>query len=204
MAPEFTLRDRWIRDKFERQTRPLLATLYRTARRLAGQPADAEDLVHDAYLKAFQAFPAMDLPDEAACRAWLLRIMINTYRDRYRRRVRAAVLVGSGCLDDADGATLPCPDPGPDRHLEQKRFAQAADAAIARLPSEVRLVVVPFFVEQLSCREIAEIAQCPLGTVMSRLWRGRRLLREALRAYAEHQPSGPSEAAMRADRRRMP
>jgi RNA polymerase sigma factor (sigma-70 family) len=84
-----------------------------------------------------------------------------------------------------DGFALASHEPGPDTQLEYKRFAQAADAAIACLPPEVRLVVVLFFVEELSYREIAEIAECPVGTVMSRLWRGRRMLREQLRAYDE-------------------
>jgi RNA polymerase sigma-70 factor (ECF subfamily) len=187
MTTEFVLRDRWLREKFERQTRPLLATLHRAARRLSAQPADAEDLVHDTYVKAFQAFPTVDLHDDAACRAWLLRIMTNTYRDRYRRQARSPEIAGSPDLDRLDGAAV-CPEPGPDRHLESKRFAEAADAAIACLPPEVRWVVVLFFIEELSYGEIAEITQCPTGTVMSRLWRGRRLLRQALRAFCDHEP----------------
>jgi RNA polymerase sigma-70 factor (ECF subfamily) len=203
MTAEFVLRDRWLREKFERQTRPLLTALYRAARRLTTQPADAEDLVHDTYVKAFQAFPTVDLRDDAACRAWLLRIMTNTYRDWYRRRVRSPELSGSTDLDRLHGA-VPCHEPGPDRRLESKRLAEAADAAIARLPPEVRLAVVLFFIEELSYREIGEIAQCPTGTVMSRLWRGRRFLREALRAYYEHESSEPVAGAVSAGRRPAP
>jgi RNA polymerase sigma-70 factor, ECF subfamily len=197
MTTEFVLRDRWLRERFERQTRPLLAALHRAARRLSAQLADAEDLVHDTYVKAFQAFPTVELRDDAACRAWLLRIMTNTYRDRYRREARSPEVAGSVDLDRLDGA-VPCREPGPDRRLESKCFAEAADAAIARLPAEVRLVVVLFFIEELSYREIAEIAQCPIGTVMSRLSRGRRFLRQALRAYCEHEPREPLGQAMSA------
>ena len=197
VTTEFVLRDRWLRERFERQTRPLLATLHRAARRLSAQPADAEDLVHDTYVKAFQAFPTVELRDDAACRAWLLRIMTNTYRDRYRREARSPEVAGSVDLDRLDGAA-PSREPGPDRLLESKCFAEAADAAIARLPPEVRLVVVLFFIEQLSYREIGEIAQCPTGTVMSRLWRGRRFLRQALRAYCEHEPREPLDEAVSA------
>jgi RNA polymerase sigma-70 factor (ECF subfamily) len=201
MTTEFVLRDRWVREKFERQTRPLLAALHRAARRLSAQPADAEDLVHDTYVKAFQAFPTVELRDDAACRAWLLRIMTNTYRDRCRREARSPEVAGSVDLDRLDGASR---EPGPDRLVESKCFAEAADAAIACLPPEVRLVVVLFFIEQLSYREIGEIAQCPTGTVMSRLWRGRRFLRQTLRAYCEHEPREPLGEAVSAGGRHGP
>jgi len=181
MTTEFVLRDRWLREKFERQTRPLLAALHRAARRLSVQPADAEDLVHDTYVKAFQAFPTVELRDDAACRAWLLRIMTNTYRDRYRREARSPEVAGSVDLDRLDGAA-PSREPGPDRRLESKCF----------------------FIEQLSYREIGEIAQCPTGTVMSRLWRGRRFLRQALRAYCEHEPREPLDDAVSAGGRHGP
>ncbi len=196
MTTVFVMRDRWLRDKFERQTRPFLTALHRTARRLTAQPADAEDLVHDTYVKAFRAFPTVDLPDGIACRAWLLRIMTNTYRDRYRQQARVPEVVGSDYLDEADGSELWSHEPGPDMLLEYKRFAQAADAAIACLAPEVRLVVVLFFIQGLSYRDIAEIAQCPVGTVMSRLWRGRRFLRQALRGYVEHQSCEPSDVSV--------
>ena len=113
--------------------------------------------------------------------------MTNTYRDRYRRKARSPEISGSADLDRLDGAAA-CSEPGPDRQLESKRFAEAADAAIACLPPEVRWVVVLFFIEELSYREISEITQCPTGTVMSRLWRGRRSLRQAIRAYCDHEP----------------
>jgi RNA polymerase sigma-70 factor (ECF subfamily) len=201
MTTEFVLRDRWLREKFERQTRPLLAALHRAARRLSAQPADAEDLVHDTYVKAFRAFPTVELRDDAACRAWLLRIMTNTYRDRYRREACSPEVAGSVDFNRLDGAA---PWPGPDRLLESKCFAEAADAAIAGLPPEVRLVVVLFFLEGLSYREIGEIAQCPIGTVMARLWRGRRFLRQALRAYCEHELREPLGETMSAGRRHGP
>jgi len=84
----FQVRQRWTRERFERQTQHVLPHLYRTARRLTRDPADAEDLVQDTYVKAFQAFDHADLQSEDACRAWLFRIMVNAYRDHYRRRQR--------------------------------------------------------------------------------------------------------------------
>jgi RNA polymerase sigma-70 factor (ECF subfamily) len=194
MTPEFILRNRWLTDRFERQTQPFLGALYRAARRLTAHPADAEDLVHDTYIKAFTAYGTADLRDEAACRAWLFRIMTNTYRDRYRRMARSPEVAWSPLLEEIDGCMWSSREPGPEARLDYKRFVQAADVAIASLPVEVRLVVVLFFVEELSYREIAEIAQCPVGTVMSRLWRGRRMLRQQLRAYGE--PAEASDTAM--------
>jgi RNA polymerase sigma-70 factor (ECF subfamily) len=201
MTTEFALRDNWLREKFERQTRPFIAVLHRTARRLAAQAVDAEDLVHDTYLKAFQAYRTVHLPDDASCRAWLFRIMININRDRYRRAARSPEVTTTECLEETLGGTLWCPEPGPDTRLEHKRFVQAADAAIASLPPEDQLVVVLFFVEELSYREIAEIAQCPIGTVMSRLWRARRFLREELRAYVEREPDNSLDESSAATRR---
>ncbi len=189
MTTELIFRDSWITRRFERQTQPFLTALYRAALRLTGHAADAEDLVHDTYIKAFKACRTADLRDEAGCRAWLFRIMTNTYRDHYRRLARSPEVAWSPHLEEMEGFALYSHEPGPDTQLEHKRFAQAADAAIACLPPEVRLVVVLFFVEELSYREIAEIAQCPIGTVMSRLWRGRRMLRQQLRAYG-----GPTES----------
>jgi RNA polymerase sigma-70 factor (ECF subfamily) len=200
---QLVLCDQPLRERFERQTRPLLAVLYRAARRLSAQPADAEDLVHDTYVKAFQAFPTVELGDDAACRAWLFGIMTNIYRDRYRRQARCPEVVRSDELDRL-GSAAACPEPGPDRRLESKRFAEAADAAIASLPPEVRCVVALFLIGELSYREIAEITQCPTGTVMSQLWRGRRLLRQALRAYRDHEPSELSSEAASSSRRHGP
>lgn len=194
MTTEFVLRERELTDRFEQQTRPFLTVLFRAARRLTAHAADAEDLVHDTYIKAFKAYRTADLRDEAGCRAWLLRIMTNTYRDRYRRLARSPEVAWSLHLDEMDGFALSSHEPEPDIQLEHKRFAQAVHAAIACLPPEVRLAVVLFFVEELSYREIAEIAQCPIGTVMSRLWRGRRMLRQRLHAYGG--PAKSPRAAM--------
>jgi len=120
--------------------------------------------------------------------------MTNTYRDHYRRMARSPEVAWSPLLEESDGCVWSAREPGPETRLEYKRFVQAADVVIASLPVEVRLVVVLFFVEELSYREIAEIAQCPVGTVMSRLWRGRRMLRQQLRAYGE--PAESSDTAM--------
>jgi RNA polymerase sigma-70 factor (ECF subfamily) len=189
------LRQRWTRARFARQTEHWLPALYRTARRLTRDPAAAEDLVHDAYLKAYQAFDRADLASAEACRAWLFRILVNTYRDRYRRRQRSPE-VQSVAPDQAMDANVfaaaGSPASDPEVLLARQHFAAAAQAAIATLPPEVRLVVTLFFVEGLAYKEIADIAGCPIGTVMSRLARGRRILQHHLWEH-RHPHAGGTE-----------
>jgi RNA polymerase sigma-70 factor (ECF subfamily) len=191
------LRWRWTREHFARQTENFLPALYRTARCLTRDPADAEDLVQDTYLKAYQAFEKTDVSSADACRAWLFRVMVNTYRDRYRRQQRSPEVQLFGA-DDAtvddlfDGAVSPEPDP--EILLGRKHFSMAAQVAMAALAPEVRLVVSLFLVEGLAYKEIADIVGCPIGTVMSRLARGRRILQQHLKEY-RHIPEKPRHAS---------
>lgn len=177
------LRQRWTRERFERHTEQFLPTLYRIAQRLTGQQADAEDLVHDTYVKAYQAFDSADLHNPDACRAWLYRILVNTYRDRYRHQQRSLALHISMGNEETPEALAPALASDPAILLERHHFSAAAQAAIATLAPEVRVVVTLFFVEALAYKDIAAIVGCPLGTVMSRLARGRQLLRQRLQAY---------------------
>ena len=197
------LRQRWTRDRFARQTEQFLAGLYHTARRLTRDPAEAEDLVHDTYLKAFQAFERADVHNEDACRAWLYRIMVNAYRDRYRRQQRSPEVQASPGVHERDGNIIEAaisPAPDPETLLGHKHFSEAAHAAIAALSPEVRLAVTLFFVEGFAYKEIAAIADCPLGTVMSRLARGRDTLRQQLQAYHDvpHAPPELSQVSVTA------
>lgn len=147
---------------------------------------DAEDLVHEMYLKAYQAFEKATVESADACRAWLFRIMVNTYRDQYRRQQRSPEVqpfwVDRATDDDGVNAIV-SPAPGPDILLGQKHFIAAAHAAMATLSPEVRLVVTLFFLEDFAYKDIADIVGCPLGTVMSRLARGRRVLQQRLQEY---------------------
>ena len=178
--------DDWLtRRSFERRTRELVTPLYRAAGALAGSKADAEDLVHDAYIKAFLAFREGEFRSAGSCRAWLFRIMVNTFRDQYRRRVRQPALelmVFDEDLETASDLALASDAPGPDLLVEASLLRQAIDQAMRALPPEVRIVVTLFFIEEMKYREIAAIVDCPIGTVMSRVARGRRLLQAALSA----------------------
>jgi RNA polymerase sigma-70 factor, ECF subfamily len=178
--------DEWLtRRSFERRTRELVTPLYRAARALTGSVTDAEDLVHDAYIKAFLAFREGEFRSVRSCRAWLFRIMVNTFRDQYRRRLRRpelALVVSEAGSEAADDLAPASEAPGPDLLVEASFLREAIDAAIRALPPEIRIVVTLFFIEEMKYREIAAIADCPIGTVMSRVARGRQLLRTALTA----------------------
>jgi RNA polymerase sigma-70 factor, ECF subfamily len=178
--------DDWLtRRSFERRTRELVTPLYRAARALTGSVTDAEDLVQDAYIKAFLAFRESEFRSVGSCRAWLFRIMVNTFRDQYRRRLRRPALELVVIEEDseaADDLALASEAPGPDLLVEASFLREAIDAAIRALPPEIRIVVTLFFIEEMKYREIAVIADCPIGTVMSRVARGRQLLQAALAA----------------------
>lgn len=181
------LRAGWARRRFAWRTRRFLPVLYRAAQALTGDDGDAEDLVHEAYLAAFRAYPKLDIQALATLRPWLLRMLTNCYRDAYRRRERSPdlqLIVGQdgqgGVVELASGAV-----PEPLSQRRHKRFLDAVDEALAALSPEVRLVVVLSFVEPLSQREIAAIAQCPVGTVAARLSRGRQILKAYLRDHVD-------------------
>src|SRR5258708_12339501 len=104
------------RHSFERRTRELVTPLYRAARALTGSEADAEDLVHDAYIKAFLAFREGEFRNIESCRAWLFHIMINAFRDQYRRQLRRPEMYLVVSENDADSAyreALPTHTPDP-------------------------------------------------------------------------------------------
>jgi RNA polymerase sigma-70 factor, ECF subfamily len=179
------LREFLTRRSFERRTGELVTPLYRTARALTGNGPDAEDLVQDAYLKAFVAFREGEFTSVESCRAWLFRIMINAFRDQYRRRLRRPEVELVVFDDDSEGAELASFEsdlPGPDLLVEANFLREAIMEAVGSLPPEVRIAVTLFFIEQLTYGEIAAIAQCPIGTVMSRIARGRSMLQGMLAA----------------------
>ena len=183
-----SLQQRWTVAAFERRTREYLPDLYRLARWLLSQTADAEDLVHDTYLRAFRAYPKAEFAGAEEYRSWLWRILANTFRDHYRRR-HGRLRVSMWSPDENTAANvidlMPNPDPGPALALADSRVAEPVAAAMSRLPPEVRLAVALFFAEDLSYREIAGIMDCPIASVTTRLSRGRQILWRQLRAYAE-------------------
>jgi RNA polymerase sigma-70 factor (ECF subfamily) len=171
---------------FEREALGHLSTLMAVSARLTRSSVEAEDLVQDTLLKALRARD--HFTPGSNMRAWLLRILTNTFINRYRRGgLERSVLEGPDADPLADGwvgaATMEAmrdPESGALRSILEKEIVRALD----ELPEEFRLAVVLSDVEELSYREIADIMGCPIGTVMSRLHRGRRLLKRRLYDHA--------------------
>jgi RNA polymerase sigma-70 factor (ECF subfamily) len=164
---------------FERLLQPVLEPAYRAAYHLARNTADAEDIVQEASLLAWRSFDSFE--QGTNFRAWFQRIVVNVFLTRCRAERRRGTTVPL-VADDADS----------DRTAADTRWAadggdaaeailgamdvQAVQAALASLPVEYRTVAVLYFVDDLSYEQIAETVGCPVGTVRSRLHRGRRLL----------------------------
>jgi RNA polymerase sigma-70 factor (ECF subfamily) len=167
---------------FERDALVHLDSLYRTARRLSRDRADAEDLVQDTYLKAFRAADRFE--PGTNLRAWLFTILHNTAKNRFRDRARDTLLVDSGVVDRAADrpppASLARGADTPETLLLRDTLAPELRAAIEALPESFREAVWLRDVEEFSYAEIAKMLDVPMGTVMSRISRGRHLLFERL------------------------
>ena len=176
---------------FETEALASLESLYRAALRLTRVPADAEDLVQDTYLKAFRAADRFE--PGTNLRAWLFTILHNTARNRARDRARDTVSVDSEIVDRApDFAPATGRAETPETLLLRETLAPELQAAIDALPEAFRQAVWLRDVEEFSYAEIAEMLSIPLGTVMSRISRGRRALYEALRASSASEAPLPS------------
>ena len=181
---------------FEDRVEAHLPALNRLARGLIHNPSDAEDLVHDSCVKALTSGDANEFASTAKICAWLNRILVNTYRDQYRRSQRSplrphdyhATSDGSMNVYELVAST----EQSPPQCMQSRDSSSAIQQALSALPPEVRVVSVLFLVNELSYKEIANITECPLGTVMSRLARGRRLLRATL---ADFEPGKTSTTA---------
>ena len=173
------------RKAFEVEALPHMDALYRTALRMAKNEGDAEDLVQEAYVKAYRFWDKFETGSN--CRAWLFKIMTNIFINEYRSKSRSPMSVN---VDDVDDNFLygQLADFGKEENPEQELFARIFDddvkKAIEELPDDFRLVVVLSFIEGFSYQEIAEIADLQLGTVKSRLHRGRKILQKKLLDYA--------------------
>jgi RNA polymerase sigma-70 factor, ECF subfamily len=162
---------------FEADALASLDSLYRTALRLTHRPADAEDLVQDTYLKAFRSADRFE--PGTNLRAWLFTILHNTARNRARDRSRDTVTVDSEAVDRAEVSTA-SPNDTPETLLLRDTLAPDLQAAIDALPEVFREALWLRDVEEFSYAEIAAMLSIPVGTVMSRISRGRRLLFERL------------------------
>nr|WP_255507014.1 sigma-70 family RNA polymerase sigma factor [Mycolicibacterium sp. 018/SC-01/001] len=169
-------------ERFERDALPLLDTLYRAARRHTANRADAEDLVQETMLKAYAAFHHYQ--DGTNIRAWLLRILTNTWISSYRRaQSRPAELLSEDVTDAQIAAHAAHSSTGlPSAELAALSTLGDDEVrdALGKLHEDQRIAVYYADVEGLPHREIADILDIPLGTVMSRVHRGRKALRRLL------------------------
>jgi RNA polymerase sigma-70 factor, ECF subfamily len=171
-----------LRARFERDVLPLLPSLYAAAMRMTRNPTDAEDLVQETYLRAFRGFGGFQ--EGTNLKAWLYRILTNSFINTYRKKQREPQTVEGP--DDMDEWYLY--DRLGGRNVEVSAETEVLDripdadvkAALESIPENFRLAVLLADVEGFSYKEIAEIMDVPIGTVMSRLHRGRKGLERAL------------------------
>lgn len=175
--------------EFEQQVLEHVDMLYAVALRLTRNPADAEDLTQNTFVKALRFHDKYK--EGTYIKAWLLTILRNTFINEYRRKTRRPVEVE---LSGFEAAQEPFLDPDVFIEPRKNRVEDLLELlddpvrnALEALPPDFRNAVIMADLQDMSYKEIADIMGCPLGTVMSRLFRGRKLLREALADYARQQ-----------------
>lgn len=176
-----------VREEFEANAFCHIDALYSHALHLTRCAADAEDLVQDTFLKAYKSFDQFERGTNF--RAWLFRIQFNTFVNRYRRATREHAINESLAWEPAGDSVM-----GrsaiqalldPDGEALRPVIAQEIEAALDTLPEDYRIIILLADVEELSYKEIAQVLGCPIGTVMSRLHRARRMLQKQLVEYAD-------------------
>lgn len=174
------------REEFEALALAYFDALYNTALRMTRNPSAAQDLVQETYLKAYRFFDRFE--PGTNLKAWLFTILRNTYINAYRKTARQQQQVDFEHvrLFYADtSASSAWQDRGSVEELLRHVVQDDVKRALDELPDEYRLVVLLADLEDFSYKEIAAIVDCPVGTVMSRLFRGRRLLRKSLEDFAK-------------------
>jgi RNA polymerase sigma-70 factor (ECF subfamily) len=165
-----------------------MAPLYNTARRITGDPYEAEDLVQDTYQRALQAYRQLKSP--AQCRAWLYQILRNLFIDAYRRkRAMPELVVFDGARDIEEGISSLC-TASPEEEVLRRLSHEEVHRALAALPEELRTALMLCDIEGFTYQEIADILGCPVGTVRSRIARARRALLIKFRSRPEFQGLG--------------
>ena len=170
-----------LRDRFEREVLPILPNLYGAALRFTRNPQDAEDLVQETYLRAFRGFAGFQ--EGTNLRAWMYRILTNTFINIYRKKQREPVTVQDDDIEDwylYDRLGSSTVEASAESEVLEKLPDEDVQRALEALPEGFRMAVLLADVEGFSYKEIAQIMDVPIGTVMSRLHRGRKALQKAL------------------------
>ena len=171
------------RAMFEREALPHTDTLYAVALRMTGGQKEAEDLVQDAMLRGFRFFDRFQQGTNV--KAWLLKVMTNIFLNKIKKTAGRPPLVEFETVEEFLGEVE---NDYASVSSSSEEFRELLDQDVARaldeLPVEYRMPVLLSAIEGLSYREIAEAMECPVGTVMSRLYRGRKMLEQSLRSYA--------------------
>jgi len=170
--------DRELKERFERDALPLLNSLYGAAMRLTRNPADAEDLIQETYLRAYRGFAGF--AEGTNLKAWLYRILTNTFINSYRKRQREPVTVLEEEIPDWYLYGTEQSEASAETEVLARMPDQDVKEALDALPEQFRMAVWLADVEGFSYKEIAEILNVPIGTVMSRLHRGRKALEKRL------------------------
>jgi len=180
-SPE-SLRKRHL--DFEREALPHMDALYNFALRMTSDPDEADDLLQETYLKAYRFFDKFE--QGTNCKAWLFRIMKNSFINIYRRTSKEPAKVDYNDVEEFYHTIRAESTDAND--LEEKIFSNILDddvsTALEALPEEFRTVVILCDIEGFTYEEIADFVECPIGTVRSRLHRGRKMLRSQLYDYA--------------------
>lgn len=179
----FGLFKRSPKNDFEDLALPHMDSLYSTALRLCRNESEAEDLVQETMLKAFRFFHRFQ--PGTHIKAWLFKILTNTFINQYRKHQRDREIVEDWDWDQI----LPSEERSFDaeKQIFDRTMSRQVLDAIEKVPLDFRMVVLLADLEDFSYKEIAEIVDCPIGTVMSRLYRGRRILGRLLYDFAVEQ-----------------
>ena len=170
-----------LRARFERDAMPLMPNLYTAALRLTRNPTDAEDLVQEAFLRAYRGFGGFT--EGTNLKAWLYRIVTNTFINSYRKKQREPATVSGDDIDEwylYDRLGSRAVEASAETSVLESLPDEDVQRALDDLPETFRMAVWLADVEGFSYKEIAEVLDIPIGTVMSRLHRGRKALEKAL------------------------
>ncbi len=175
-----------LKAEFERVALPQLSHLYTSAIYFTKDKAEAEDLVQMTYLRAFRFFDKFATGTNV--RAWLLSILRNLFINRYRQKRREPTTVDWEKIDEVYESMVEQGENlgrgNPEQHFVSQMMDDEVEAALKGLPEEFRTAIVLVDIEELSYQKTAQVMECPVGTVRSRVSRGRRMLQVALRHYA--------------------